>query len=228
MTMNVLIVGAGRIGMAIAGTLTQAGHAVTVVDPDADHLAFLTEDLPSVRCVCGSGTDAAVLEAAGIRSADAIALVTGVDELNLLAATLARFEFEVPRTIGRIVDPANAWMYTSTMGIDVALDQAELMAHLVAEEMSLGAMTTLVKLRRGQYELVEERVHPTAVVTGHAVRDLTLPPECVLLAVLREGEPVIVNGSTVLLAGDELLAVVHTGRAAALAALLGERAAGEP
>lgn len=222
MSLTVLIVGSGRIGVAIAATLAEAGHTLTVVDPNADRLAAVSRDVPGVRVVQGSGTDAAVLEEAGVRSADAFAAVTGVDEVNLLATTLARFEFEVPRTIGRIVDPGNSWMYTPTMGVDVALDQAELMAHLVAEELSLGEMTTLLKLRRGQYELVEERVHPTAVVAGQAVRDMALPPQCVLVAVLRGGEPVVVDGSTVLHPDDEVLAVVHTGRAAALAAVLGE------
>ncbi|HEX2849802.1 MAG TPA: TrkA family potassium uptake protein [Acidimicrobiales bacterium] len=222
MTINALIVGAGRIGAAVAGALLESGHVVTVVDPGRDRLDALAAELPGVRVVCGSGTDAVVLEGAGVRSADAFAAVTGIDAVNLLAATLARFEFEVPRTIARIVDPRNSWMYTPAMGVDVALDQAELMAHLVAEELSLGEMTTLLKLRRGQYELVEERVHASASVAGKAVRDLPWPPQCTLVAVLRDGEPVIVDGSTVLLPGDELLAVVHSGRAAELASLLEE------
>ena len=222
MSIDVVIVGAGRIGVAVAGTLAGAGHRVTVVDPGAERLAAVADDLPGVRAVCGSGTDAVALESAGVRSADAFAAVTGVDEVNLLATSLARFEFEVPRTIARIVDPGNTWMFTPVMGVDVALDQAELMAHLVAEELSLGEMTTLLKLRRGQYELVEERVHPDAPVAGKAVRDLALPPQCLLVAVLRDGGPVIVDGATVLAADDELLAVVHTGRAGELAALLSE------
>lgn len=225
MSIKVLIVGSGRIGVAIAETLVHAGHEVTLVDHRDGQLAAVAADLPEVRTVCGSGTDAAVLEGAGVRSADAFVAVTGVDEVNLLAASLARYEFDVPRTIGRIVDPKNAWMYTPIMGVDVALDQAELMAQLAAEELSLGEMTTLLKLRRGQYALVEERVHPAAAAVGTPVRDLPLPPQCILVAVLREGEPVIVNGATVLQPGDEVLAVVHTGRAEALAALLGN---GEP
>lgn len=222
MSIKVVIVGAGRIGVAVAETLLEAGHQVTLVDPRADRLAAVAGELPAASTVVGSATDALVLERAGVRSADAFAAVTGVDEVNLLAATLARYEFEVPRTIARVVDPKNSWMYSPLMGVDVALEQAELMAHLVAEELSLGEMTTLLKLRRGQYELVEERVHTTAMVTGKPVRELALPPQCVLVAVLRDGEPLIVNGDTVLCPGDELLAVVHSGRAAELAALLEE------
>jgi trk system potassium uptake protein TrkA len=228
MTIDVLVVGAGRIGVAVAGTLSDGGHAVTIVDPDPARLDQVARDLPAVARVVGSGTDAAILEDAGIRSVDAVAVVTGVDEVNLLAASLARFGFEVPRVVGRIVDPRNGWMYTATMGIDVALDQADLMAQLVVEELSLGEMRTLLKLRRGQFQLVEERVHPAAVAVGTPVRDLPLPPECVLVAVLRGDEVVVVHGSTVLGPGDEVLAVVHSGNASALAALLDGSTRGGP
>ena len=222
MSLKVLIVGAGRNGVAVADLLTQAGHSVTVVESSAARVAAVAVRSRKVDVVCGSGTDAVMLERAGARAADAFAALTGVDEVNLLATSLARYEFDVPRVIGRVVDPANAWMYTPIMGVDVALDQAELMAHLVAEELSLGEMTTLLKLRRGQYALVEERVHPAAAVVGTPVRELRLPPRCVLVAVLRGGDPLIVNGATVLLPQDEVLAVVHSEHAAELAALLDE------
>jgi trk system potassium uptake protein TrkA len=171
--------------------------------------------------VVGNGTDPDVLEAVGIRQADVVAAVTGADETNLVVASLARFEFEVPRIIARVNNPKNAWMFIPEMGVDVALNQADLMAHLIAEEMSLGDMMTLLKLRKGQYSLVEEKVDPTAVAAGKAVRDLNLPAECVLAAIIRKGQLIIPRGSTVLEPADEVLAVVHTSQLAHLAALLG-------
>ncbi len=91
---------------------------------------------------------------AGIRGADVVAAVTGDDEVNLAVTSLARFEFQVPRIIARVNNPRNAWMFTHEMGVDVALNQADLMARLIEEEMSLGDMMTLLKLRKGQYSLV--------------------------------------------------------------------------
>ena len=149
--------------------------------------------------------------------------VTDTDQTNVLAAGLARVEFAVPRTIARIVDPRFAWLFTPEMGVDVALEQADLIARLVAEEMSLGELTTLMKLRRGRYALVEERVHPQAPAVGRAIRDLDLPRECVVVAVLREETLTPAHGGVTLEAGDEVLAVVHAGATAALQALLGAR-----
>jgi trk system potassium uptake protein len=168
----------------------------------------------------GSGTNPDVLEAAGIRQADVVAAVTGADETNLVVTSLARFEFGAPRTIARVNNPRNAWMYTADMGVDVALNQADLMAHLIAEEMSLGDMMTLLKLRKGQYSLVEEKVDPTAQAAGKAVGELSLPPECVLTAVIRHGRVLIPRADLVLHPGDEVLALVHVSQAGDLKAVL--------
>ena len=95
-------------------------------------------------------------------------------------------------------------MFTQEMGVDVALNLADLMAHLVAEEMSLGDMITLLKLRRGKYSIVENRVDPRAVASGKPVQDLDLPHECVLTAIFRGGELIIPRGETILQADQEL------------------------
>lgn len=220
MSTRVLVVGGGRVGTALAGLLLDSGHHVTVLDDRAGVVARLGAELGAEHVNEGGVTDPAALEAAGARGADVVAAATAADEQNLVVTCLARFHFGVARTVARIVDPARAWMYTPDMGVDVALSQADLIARLVAEEMSLGEMTTLVKLRRGQYALVEERVHATAPAAGQRIGDLPLPEECVVVAVLRDGVPMLHDPDVVLAPGDELLAVVHTGAAAPLAALL--------
>jgi trk system potassium uptake protein TrkA len=116
------------------------------------------------------------------------------------------------------------------MGTDPGLNQADLMAHLVAEEMSLGDMMTPFKLRRGDYSLTEEKVSVSSATAGKVVRDLDLPGDCVLGALLRQGQLVLPRGPAVLQAGDEVLAMVHSWRTSALAAILGrpEEGVGSP
>ena len=173
--MHVLIAGGGKVGAHLAKLLTAAGHAVTVVEVRGEHIAELRQRGVGALLVEGSAADPELLERSGVRAAQVVAAVTGSDEVNLVVSNLARFEFGAPRVIARINDPRNAWLYTREMGVDVALDQADLMAHLVLEEMSLGDMMTLLKLRRGHYSLVEEKIHPHAAAVGKAVRDLHLP-----------------------------------------------------
>ena len=221
MTTSVLIVGGGKVGSRLAGLLSEGGHEVRVIELDPVKAAALVERVGDGEVVQGSGTDAGVLERAGIRSVEVVVAVTGTDETNLVVASLARFEFHVPRVIARIVDPRNAWLYESDMGVDVALDQADLLAHLVAEEMSLGEMTTLLKLKRGQYSLVEEKVAKGVSAVGRAVSELELADECVIVAVIRGGELLAGHGRLVVEEGDEILAVVHSDAADGLANALG-------
>jgi trk system potassium uptake protein TrkA len=218
---NVIIVGGGEVGTYLASLLLAGNHRVRVLEVRQEEIPRLQRDLSVEVVVLGNGTDPTVLEAVGIHRADVMAAVTGTDETNLVVTSLARFEFNVPRTIARVHTPKNAWMFTPAMGVDVALNQADLLAHLITEEMSLGDMMTLLKLRKGQYSLVEERVAPAAVAAGKAVRDLNLPPECVVAAVIREGQLLIPRADLVLRSADEVLALVHASQAGQLAALLG-------
>jgi trk system potassium uptake protein TrkA len=153
MALQVLIVGGGQVGAALAALLLDGRHQVTVLEARPDVVAQLQHELPGAAVVAGSGADPAALEAAGVRQAQVVAAVTGADDTNLAVAGLARFEYGVPRILARLNSHHNAWMFVPAMGVDVALNQAEVMAHLIAEEMSLGDMLTLLKLRKGQYAL---------------------------------------------------------------------------
>jgi trk system potassium uptake protein TrkA len=86
-------------------------------------------------------------------------------------------------------------------------------------------MMTLLKLRKGEHSLVEEKVHPDSTAAGAAIRDLFLPAECVVTAVIRKGTLLIPRGDLVLQPSDEVLALVHSSEAEKLAAILGP---GEP
>jgi trk system potassium uptake protein TrkA len=219
--MNVMIIGGGKVGLYLASLLITGGHQVKVIEARKEEISRLQNELSKDVVIYGNGTDPNVLESAGIHNAKVVAAVTGADEVNVVITSLARFEFHVPRTIARVNNPKNAWMFIPDMGVDAALNQADLMGHLIAEEMSLGDMMTLLKLRKGQYSLVEEKVAPESLAAGKAIRDLELPEKCVLAVIIRKGELMIPNSDTVLQPADEVLAVVSTNHVKDLADLLG-------
>jgi len=219
--MFTIIVGGGQVGAYLGSLLRGGGHRVKIIEINLERILRLKEGLPEELLVHGSGSDPNVLESAGIRMADVVAAVTGADETNLAVASLSRFEFQVPRIIARVNNPKNNWLFTPEMGVDVAVNQADLIGHLIAEEMSLGDMMTLLKLRKGQYSMVEEKVDPQAGVVGKALRELHLPDKCVFAAIIRKGELIIPRGETVLQPADEVLAVVHASQLVDLAQLLG-------
>jgi trk system potassium uptake protein TrkA len=219
--MFVIIVGGGKTGSQLASQLLAGGHQVKLIEDRPVVLARLREELPDDVVVSGDGSSPSVLEGAGIERAQVLAAVTGEDEDNLVVTTLARFEFGVPRVIARVNNPKNTWLFTADMGVDVALCQSDILAKLIAEEMSIGDMMTLLKLRKGEFSIVEEKVAPRAIVVGKKLRDIELPPQCVFAAVIRKGQLIVPNGNTELAPVDEIIALVHASQVTKLAEILG-------
>lgn len=220
--MNVMIVGGGKVGEYLTEHLLKFGHRVKLIELQKENYKHLQTEFSKDVVVLGNGTDPEVLEANGIRTMQVVAAVTGLDETNLVVSNLARFEFEVPRIIARVNHPHNDWMFTPEMGVDVALNQADLIATMIAEEMSVGDMMLLHKLRKGQFSLVEEKVAPQSFANGKKIKELNLPPECIFAAILRKGEMIVPRGDVVLAPFDEVIAVVHSSRLQTLARILGE------
>lgn len=223
--MFVVIAGGGRTGAQLASMLVNLNHRVHLVEQRTDVLDRIHHELPTEVIYHGDPTNPDVLESAGLRQAQVLAACTTNDADNLVLCFLARERYGVGRTIARINNPRSAWFFDEKFHVDVALNQADLMSKLIAEEMSLGDMMTLLKLRKGAVELVEEKIVPGAVADGAFVRDLKLPADCTLAAVIRKQDVLAVRGDTQLMAGDEVLAVINTDQRDALAALLGRKVA---
>jgi trk system potassium uptake protein len=219
--MFVIIAGGGRTGAQLASLLVAKSHEVRLVEHRRELLVHIHRELPTESIYEGNASHPEVLERAGVERADALAACMGEDAENLALCFLARERYKVPRTIAAINNPRNAWLFDKNFHVDVALNQSDILASLIEQEMSLGDMMTLLKLRRGRFSLVGEKIAPGARAVGVAIKDLPLPPDCVIAAVIRAGDIVIPRGRVNLETGDEVLAVVDAEAAAELARLLG-------
>jgi trk system potassium uptake protein TrkA len=215
--MFVLIAGAGRTGAQLAKMLISQGYDVHLVDQRKDILSRVHKELPTEVIFEGDPVDPEILEAAGIERAQVLVACTASDEINLSLCYFVRERYQTNRIIARVNNPRNAWLFDEKFHVDVALNQAEILARLIEEEMSMGDMMTLMKLRRGNYSLVEEKIPPGAGAIGVAIKDLKLPEHCVIAAIIRQGEVMIPRGNTTLEAEDEVLAVTDTNGAEQLA-----------
>ncbi len=218
--MNVIVVGGGNTGSHLAKTLIDSGHTVHVIEERPAVLEKLGQEISQENIISGDGSSPSILEKAGIQKAQVLVAATGSDETNLVITSLGKFEFNVPRVIARINNPKNAWLFTADMGVDVSLNQAEILAGLSAEEMSINDMMTLAKLRRGKYSLVEEKIAPNSPVIGIPIKDMPLPQNCVISGIIRKGEIVLPRGITTLEEGDEVLALVDDNAREQLARFL--------
>ena len=207
--MNVIIVGGGRVGEFIADILIRNNCSVKLIESRDVIIDKLQMKIPRENIVFGSGSDPSVLEAAGVLKADVVAAVTGEDETNLVVATIAKFEFDVPRIIARINNPKNAWLFTAEMGVDIALNEADLMAHLIVDEIGFNNILTLMKLSHGNYSIIEVKVDARSAYVNKPIKDLKIPDNAVLIAVYRGKDVIIPRGDTVIHTEDVILAFAN-------------------
>ena len=213
--MHIIIVGGGKTGSYIARLLARENHSIKVIEQKKTAVAKLANDVDPADIIRGNGSDPAVLEQAGILHADVVVAVTGEDEVNLVVSMLAKMEFNVSRVVARVNNPSNSWMFNEGMGVDVGINQADTLAHYVEEGLNPKEVSTLLKLARGDNEIVQLEVRPDSHAVGLAIKELNLPDKSVLIAVERsDGEVLIPSGSTVIREGDEVIALIHSdGRA---------------
>jgi trk system potassium uptake protein TrkA len=218
--MFVFIAGGGRTGAQLASQLIAQKYEVRLVEHRRELLARLHHELPTEVIYEGQATDPAVLRQAGLEKAHVLVACTNEDAANLVLCYLARTLFKTRRTVARINNPRNAWLFDQNFHVDETINQADVMAHLIQEEMSLGDMMTLLKLRRGRYSLVEEKVPKGAKAIGVPLKDLGLPEQCVIAAIIRKGQVTLPRGSIAFEEGDEVLAVTDDEGARQLEKLL--------
>lgn len=216
--MNVVIVGCGRVGSGLARRLALDGHDVTVVD--VEPLAF--GRLPSGfigRRVVGMGLDREVLVAAGVERADALAAVTGFDEVNAVVGRVAARRFRVPRVVARMYDPGAAEVYRR-LGVLTVSPVAWGVGRL-AELLVLVDVGTVTALGAGQVDLIEAAI--PAILHDRPVSELEMAGEIRAAAVTRAGRTFVPDGATRLRTGDILALAVTGGGAERLETLLGRR-----
>jgi trk system potassium uptake protein TrkA len=221
--MFVFIAGGGRTGAQLAMQLLDQNHQVRLIEHRRELLGLLHHEIPTEVIYEGVATDPNVLKQAGLDKANVLVACTNDDAVNLVLCFLARTLFKTRRTIARINNPRNAWLFDQSFHVDETVNNADVMAHLIQEEMSLGDMMTLLKLRRGRYSVVEEKVPAGAKAIGRQIKDLSLPDQCIVAAIIRHGQITLPRGTSVLEEGDEVLAVTDADGAKELARLLEPR-----
>jgi trk system potassium uptake protein len=204
--MRIAVAGAGAVGRFVAGDLLERGHDVVLIDQSKD-LVDAHKDEVGGHWVVGDACELHTLDAAVLSSCDVTVAATGDDEDNLVISLLAKQEFAVPRVIARVNHPDNEWLFNETWGVDMAVSTPHLLTSLVEEAVSVGDLVRLLNLEQGKVSLLEVTLDEGSPADGKTVADLAIPPDCTLVAVVRERHVITPRGETPLQAGDEVLAL---------------------
>ena len=217
--MRVAIAGAGSVGRSVARELLENGHEVLLVDKDP--AAIKRASVPNAQWLLADACEVTSLEEAGLHECQVVVAATGDDKVNLVVSLLAKTEYGVPRTVARVNNPKNEWMFDEAWGVDVAVSTPRLLAALVEEAVAVGDLVRLMTFRQGQANLVEVTLPEDTPLAGQPLGGLKLPPDSALVVVLRGGRVIVPQADDALEGGDELLFVATTAVEEDIRAALG-------
>lgn len=201
--MRVVIVGAGSVGRSIGRELLISNHQVLFIDKDADEAK--SQSVPNASWLLADACETTTLREAGLEDCDVVVCATGDDKVNLVVSLLAKTEFGVGRTVARISNPKNEWMFDESWGVDVAVSTPRLMTALVEEAVAVGDLVRLFQFQQGRAAMVEITVPADGPVVGTSVADLQLPADTVLVGIIRDEVPIAPKPDDIVEGFDELL-----------------------
>lgn len=208
--MYVIIVGAGKVGYYLAKTLIQEGHEILVIEKDRKTVENLQEELDEV-IMLGDGCEIRTMTEAGMGRANVVAAVTGDDEDNLVICQMAKRKFGVPRTIARVNDPKNEELFKE-LGIDQAVSSTRVIYNLIEQQIETTQLIPLAALKKGEIEIVEADITETSAVAGMRIGQLDMPPNTLIISVIRDGHAIIPHADTKLRPGDSVIAMIKAER----------------
>jgi trk system potassium uptake protein len=201
--MRVVIAGAGSVGRSIARELLHNGHQVLLIDKDVDDVQSAL--VPAATWLLADACEISSLHEAGLADCDVVVAATGDDKANLVLSLLAKTEFGVPRTVARVNNPKNEWMFDEAWGVDVAVSTPRLMTALVEEAVSVGDLVRIFTFGQGNSTMVELTLPENSPYAGKRVGDVPWPDDSVLVGIIREDHPIAPSRDDSLEAHDELL-----------------------
>ena len=205
--MYIVIIGGGRVGYYLSKALLDEGHEVLIIEKAANVCETINDELGSI-CYRGDGCETSTLAQVGTGRADMLVAVTGDDADNLVACQVAKHKFKVPRTIARIRNPKNEKLFKK-LGIDVTISSTNVILEQITEEVPTHPVVHLREIRDRGLEIVEVKIPQGATTIGKALRDIVLPQGTLLPLIIRKAQkPIVPNPNTLLIAEDQVIAVV--------------------
>lgn len=203
--MYIIIVGGGKVGYYLTKHLLSAGHEVAVIEKNSRKVENIINDLGGVA-VQGDGSDAGPMLEAGMNRADIVVAATGDDEDNLIVCQMAKIKFGVKRTIARINNPKNEHIF-NVLGIETTVSYVDALVAQIEREIPAHSLVHLLTLRDVSISFIEKQVPADSPVIGKQMSELNLPENFLIALIIRGGQALIPKGATVMLEGDEIVAV---------------------
>jgi trk system potassium uptake protein TrkA len=202
--MYIVIAGCGRLGAQLATKLSEEGHDVAVVDRNPDNFSRLSDEFNGAT-ITGVGFDIEVLKSAGIEHADGFAAVSDSDNMNIMAAQVAKTIFNVPMVIARVFDPVKGETYRA-LGLETVCPTTSA-ANIIYSKFMIRNEDTHFILPGGGVELVE--VAFRAGIPAKTVAEIEALDDFKVISLTRGGTTTFPKATDALIEGDHLLVALH-------------------
>ncbi len=217
--MNIIIVGAGKVGTTLAESLSREGHGITLMDNDPEVLQQALSTL-DVQGVVGNGTSYHTQMEAGVLNADLLIAVTSSDEINMLSCLIAKKAGNC-QTVARVRNPEyfNEIDYIKEeLGLSMAVNPERAAARDIMRLIQIPSAMEVETFARGRLHVVKLKILPDTIMNGIRVADLSaqINNNFLVCIVERDGEVIIPDGNTVLQAGDQIALCVPLVETASL------------
>lgn len=205
--MNIVIVGAGKVGKQISIKLTNEGHDVVIIDNNKDVLSRSANEMDAI-CIEGNGADYRVQREAGVADADVLIAATAHDEVNMLCCLIAH-KLGAKRTIARVRDPEYTQQLDflkEELGLSMAINPDYAASEEIERLLRIPSALNVEFFARGRVELVELRLNPENPLVGLQLVEISKRFQFkILICAVQRGDSIIIpNGDFVLEAGDKL------------------------
>ena len=208
---RVIVIGAGRTGLALAPLLEKNGVSVKLIDNNENRCKDAAEILDNSAVICGDATDIDLLMEEGVSDADAVICTTGDDRLNMMMALISKHA-GAKKTVVRVAQ-SDYVNLMEKIGVDVVLSTRLIAAEEVLAFIRKGGLVSVSFLEDAKVEALELILQEGSPVSDKPLMDIDMPKECLIGAYVRDGEAFIPKGKTVLKTGDRVIIITKSSDA---------------
>jgi len=198
---KIMILGGGRTGYYIASNMEQKAD-VKIIEKEADRCKYLTKNLKKALVLHGDGVEQKLLLQENIQDMDAFVAVSNNDELNIMAALLAK-KLGTKKTIA-IVNKPDYILIAHSLGLQAVLSPRLLTASTILRYVRRGDILSLTTVAEGKAEIIEGRIGNTSPLIGKTL-DVAQMKASIIGAIIRGEEVIIPSGSDKILKGDKVI-----------------------
>jgi len=205
--LKIVIIGGEMTAYYLARTMLSKGYDVVLINKDSELCEEFSKTL-NATVILGDGSRKEVLEDAELSTNDVVVILTPRDQVNLLISQLAMKVFGVKRVVSLVSDPGNIELF-KRLGVSTVLNLTTMIVNTVEALLFPDEFSNIIPLEKG-IEFLQVVVDERSPVVGKRLRDIQLPNESVVAAIVRGGVLVVPRGDTEILSGDRLYVIVNS------------------